>query len=339
MNIVKERIIEFATRLSKELDLRMSTFGEKRDKCCLTEWNDVYGYSTVDITIAPIDKESAEEMNMTPSGSFGDFEDCDEEAQVMVKEACENNLPLVWVGLAILDSRLEEDCGKYIIRPLSELSEAWVFDGIKKWLDEQRANRIDEKYPYLAETLNMINRIGYDSVNCGPNGDCIVVRINGKYGLISMHGEPLCELKYDMIYAATNGELMRVEINGKYGYINSKGKEIIPLVYDDAIEDISDGRAAVCLSGKWGFVTLDNKVVIPFEYDEVGEFGCGLANIKKGDKWGYINEQNDLIIACKYDCCETFRNSKATVWLDWECSTIDTEGNTVECDNEDGLPF
>ena len=65
----------------------------------------------------------------------------------------------------------------------------------------------------------------------------------------------------------------------------------------------------------------------------------GLANIKKGDKWGYINEQNELIIACKYDCCETFRNGKATVWLDFVYSTIDTEGNTVECDNEDGLPF
>ena len=64
-----------------------------------------------------------------------------------------------------------------------------------------------------------------------------------------------------------------------------------------------------------------------------------IENIKKGDKWGYINEQNDLIIAYKYDCCETFRNGKATVWLDWKCSTIDTEGNTLECDNEDGLPF
>ena len=93
------------------------------------------------------------------------------------------------------------------------------------------------------------------------------------------------------------------------------------------------------LNGKWGFIALDKKVVIPFEYDEVGKFGCGLANIKKGDKWGYINEQNELIIACKYDCCETFRNGKATVWLDWKFYTIDTEGNTVECDNEDGLPF
>ena len=131
----------------------------------------------------------------------------------------------------------------------------------------------------------------------------------------------MCELKYDSIAAVKKGELMSVKINGKYGYINSKGEEIIPFVYD-AVGRISDGRVAVCLNGKWGFVTLDNKVVIPFEYDEVGKFGCGLANIKKGDKWGYINEQNELIIACKYDCCETFRNGKATVWLDGECSTI-----------------
>ena len=30
---------------------------------------------------------------------------------------------------------------------------------------------------------------------------------------------------------------------------------------------------------------------------------------------------------------------KAIVWLDFVYSTIDTEGNTVECDDEDGLPF
>lgn len=341
MNIAKEKMREFATRLSKELNLKMGVFGKKQDRYCLTEWNDVYGFSWIDINIAPYDKEQ-ENINMSREvfggGDWHSLEDCDEETQAMVKDARENNLPLVWVELAIRDMRHKVHCCRYIIRPLSVLSEAWVFDGVKEWLDEQRADRFDKEYPYLAETVNMINRMGYDSVECDLDGDCIVVGIKGKYGLITLQGEPVCELKYDSIAAVKKGELMSVKINGKYGYINSKGEEIIPLEYDDVKSD-SDGRVAVCLNGKWGFVTLDNKVVIPFEYDEVGKFGCGLANIKKGDKWGYINEQNELIIACKYDCCETFRNGKATVWLDGECSTIGTEGNTVECDDEDGLPF
>ena len=264
---------EFATRVSKELNLKMGTFGEGQDRYCLTEWNDIDGFSWIDINIAPYDKEQ-ENINMSREvfggGDWHSLEDCDEETQAMVKDARENNLPLVWVGLAILDSRLEEDCGKYIIRPLSELSEAWVFDGIKKWLDEQRANRIDEKYPYLAETLNMINRIGYDSVNCGPNGDCIVVRINGKYGLISMHGEPLCELKYDMIYAATNGELMRVEINGKYGYINSKGEEIVSPKYDCAYS-FEEGLANVQIADKWGYINCRGEEIIPVKYDKISK--------------------------------------------------------------------
>ena len=450
MNIAKEKMREFATRVSEELNLKMGVFGKKHDRYCLTEWNDVYGFSWIDINIAPYDKEQ-EKINMSREVFGGDWhrlEDCDEETQAMVKDARKNNIPLVWVELAIRDMRHKVHCCRYIIRPLSVLSEAWVFDGVKEWLDEQRADRPEKE----AKTLNMINRMGYDSVDCDPDGDCIVVGIKGKYGLITMHGEPLCELKYDSISAVKKGELMSVKINGKYGYINSKGEEIvspkydcaycfeeglakvqiadkwgyincrgeeiipvkydkicmflngyapvcvngkwgvitidgkevispkyddmghlacnnviflnyyfeedcinvqiagkwglvnsngeeiIPLEYDD-VKSVSDGRVAVCLNGKWGFVTLDNKVVIPFEYDEVGKFGCGLANIKKGDKWGYINEQDELVIACKYDCCETFRNGKATVWLDGECSTIDTEGNTVECDEEDGLPF
>ena len=341
MNIAKEKMREFATRVSEELNLKMGVFGKKQDRYCLTEWNDVYGFSWIDINIAPYDKEQ-EKINMSREvfggGDWHSLEDCDEETQAIVKDARENNLPLVWVELAIRDMRHKVHCCRYMIRPLAVLSEAWMFDSVKEWLDEQRADRFDKEYPYLAETVNMINRMGYDSVDCDSDGDCIVVGIKGKYGLITMHGEPLCELKYDSIAAVKKGELMIVKINGKYGYVNSKGEEIIPFEYD-AVKSISDGCVAVCLNGKWGFVTLDNKVVIPFEYDEVGKFGCGLANIKKGDKWGYINEQNELIIACKYDCCETFRNGKATVWLDGECSTINTEGNTVECDDEDGLPF
>ena len=455
MNTTDKTMREFATRLSKELNLKMGTFGEGQDRYCLTEWNDIDGFSWIDINIAPYDKEQ-ENINMSREvfggGDWHSLEDCDEDTQAMVKDARKNNIPLVWVELAIRDMRHKVHCRRYIIRPLAELFEAWVFNKAKEWLDEQRANRIDEEMPYLAETLNIINRLGYDSVECDLDGDCIVVGIKGKYGLITLQGEPVCELKYDSIAAVKKGELMSVKINGKYGYINSKGEEIvspkydcaysfeeglakvqiadklgyinccgeeiipvkydkicmflngyapvcvngkwgvitidgkevispkyddmghlacnnviflnsyfeedcinvqiagkwglvnsngeeiIPLEYDD-VKSVSDGRVAVCLNGKWGFIALDNKVVITFEYDEAGKFGCGLANIKKGDKWGYINEQNELIIACKYDCCETFRNGKATVWLDGECSTIDTEGNTVECDNEDGLPF
>ena len=451
MNIAKGKMREFATRVSEELNLKMGVFGKKQDRYCLTEWNDIDGFSWIDINIAPYDKEQ-ENINMSREvfggGDWHSLEDCDEETQAMVKDARENNLPLVWVELAIRDMRHKVHCCRYIIRPLSVLSEAWVFDGVKEWLDEQRANRPEKE----AKTLNIINRMGYDSVECDLDGDCIVVGIKGKYGLITLQGEPVCELKYDSIAAVKKGELMSVKINGKYGYINSKGEEIvspkydcaysfeeglakvqiadklgyinccgeeiipvkydkicmflngyapvcvngkwgvitidgkevispkyddmghlacnnviflnsyfeedcinvqiagkwglvnsngeeiIPLEYDD-VKSVSDGRVAVYLNGKWGFIALDNKVVIPFEYDEVGKFGCGLANIKKGDKWGYINEQNELIIACKYDCCETFRNGEARVLLNDEYSTIDTEGNTVESDNEDGLPF
>ena len=408
---------EFATRLSKELNLKMGTFGEGQDRYCLTEWNDIDGFSWIDINIAPYDKEQ-EKINMSREvfggGDWHSLEDCDEETQAMVKDARENNLPLVWVELAIRDMRHKVHCCRYIIRPLSVLSEAWVFDGVKEWLDEQRADRPEKE----AKTLNIINRMGYDSVECDLDGDCIVVGIKGKYGLITLQGEPVCELKYDSIAAVKKGELMSVKINGKYGYINSKGEEIVSPKYDcaycfeeglakvqiadkwgyinccgeeiipvkyDKICMFLNGYAPVCVNGKWGVITIDGKEVIspkyddmghlacnnviflnsyfeedcinvqiagkwglvnsngeeiiPLEYDEVGKFCCGLANIRKGDKWGYVNEQNELVIECKYDCCETFRNGKATVWLDGECSTIDIEGNTVECDDEDGLPF
>ena len=274
MNIAKEKMREFATRLSKELNLKMGTFGEGQDRYCLTEWNDVYGFSWIDINIAPYDKEQ-EKINMSREvfggGDWHSLEDCDEETQAMVKDARENNLPLVWVELAIRDMRHKVHCCRYMIRPLAVLSEAWVFDSVKEWLDEQRADRFDKEYPYLAETVNMINRMGYDSVECDLDGDCIVVGIKDKYGLITMHGEPLCELKYDSIAAVKKGELMSVKINDKYGYINSKGEEIVYPKYDCAY-CFKEGLAKVQIADKWGYINCRGEEIIPVKYDKICMF-------------------------------------------------------------------
>ena len=137
-NIAKEKMREFATRVSEELNLKMGVFGKKQDRYCLTEWNDIDGFSWVDINIAPYDKEQ-EKNNMSREvfggGDWHSLEDCDEETQAMVKDARENNLPLVWVELAIRDMRHKVHCRRYIIRPLAELFEAWVFDKAKEWLE------------------------------------------------------------------------------------------------------------------------------------------------------------------------------------------------------------
>ena len=125
---------EFATRVSEKLNLKMGVFGKKQDRYCLTEWNDVYGFSWIDINIAPYDKEQ-EKINMSREvfggGDWHRLEDCDEETQAIVKDARKNNIPLVWVELAIRDMRHKVHCHRYIIRPLAELSEAWVFDSVK----------------------------------------------------------------------------------------------------------------------------------------------------------------------------------------------------------------
>ena len=324
---------EFATRVSEELNLKMGVFGKKHDRYCLTEWNDVYGFSWIDINIAPYDKEQ-EKNNMSREvfggGDWHSLEDCDEETQAMVKDARENNLPLVWVELAIRDMRHKVHCCRYIIRPLSVLSEAWVFDGVKEWLDEQRANRPEKE----AKTINMINRMGYDSVECDLDGDCIVVGIKGKYGLITMHGEPLCELKYDSIAAVKKGELMSVKIDGKYGYINLKGEEIVypkydcaycfkeglakvqiadkwgyincrgeeivSVIYDEVSEFIND-CAPVCLNGKWGVITIDGKEIIPFMYDKIMEFVNGYAPVCLNGKWGFVTLDEKVVIPFEYD--------------------------------------
>jgi hypothetical protein len=299
MNTPKGKMREFATRVSKELNLKMGTFGEEQDRYCLTEWNDIDGFSWIDINIAPYDKEQ-ENINMSREvfggGDWHSLEDCDEETLAMVKDARENNLPLVWVELAIRDMRHKVHCCRYIIRPLSVLSEAWVFDGVREWLDEQRANRPEKE----AKTINMINRMGYDSVECDPDGDCIVVGIKGKYGLITLQGEPVCELKYDSIAAVKKGELMSVKIDGKYGYINSKGEEIVSPKYDCAYS-FEEGLAEVQIADKWGYINCRGEEIIPVKYDKICMFLNGYAPVCVNGKWGVITIDGKEVISPKYD--------------------------------------
>ena len=299
MNTTDKTMREFATRVSEELNLKMGVFGKKQDRYCLTEWNDIDGFSWIDINIAPYDKEQ-ENINMSREvfggGDWHSLEDCDEETQAMVKDARENNLPLVWVELAIRDMRHKVHCCRYIIRPLSVLSEAWVFDGVKEWLDEQRADRPEKE----AKTLNIINRMGYDSVECDLDGDCIVVGIKGKYGLITLQGEPVCELKYDSIAAVKKGELMSVKINGKYGYINSKGEEIVSPKYDCAY-CFEEGLAKIQIADKWGYINCRGEEIIPVKYDKICMFLNGYAPVCVNGKWGVITIDGKEVISPKYD--------------------------------------
>ena len=299
MNTAKGKMREFATRVSEELNLKMGTFGEGQDRYCLTEWNDIDGFSWIDINIAPYDKEQ-EKINMSREvfggGDWHRLEDCDEETQAIVKDARKNNIPLVWVELAIRDMRHKVHCCRYMIRPLAVLSEAWVFDGVKEWLDEQRADRPEKE----AKTLNIINRMGYDSVECDLDGDCIVVGIKGKYGLITLQGEPVCELKYDSIAAVKKGELMSVKINGKYGYINSKGEEIVSPKYDCAY-CFEEGLAKIQIADKWGYINCRGEEIIPVKYDKICMFLNGYAPVCVNGKWGVITIDGKEVISPKYD--------------------------------------
>ena len=67
----------------------------------------------------------------------------------------------------------------------------------------------------------------------------------------------------------------------------------------------SEGYIPARKDGKWGFITLEDKIAIPFEYDHANEF----------------------------------KDGKARVWLGDECFYIDKDGNRLECEEDDDLPF
>ncbi len=353
MNYTYKAMRDFANRLSRELDLKLRVYqsgSKKSRRYYLSEWNDIYGYGWIDINIGIYDKEQ-EDINMSREilggGDWHRLSDCDEETQARVKSARRRGYPLVWIEMAIRTQRHKCHNQQYGIVPHYILSKPSIFNGVKEWLDEQRSKRVYEDKPHLAETLKLLNRMRCDYIDYDEAyGEIMKIERGGKYGLITLHGEPICDVKYDCLWIESL-DYIQVEINDKYGYINSQGAEVIPIKFDNIHRFDDNGFAEVKYAGKWGIidksgnfvveptyeyinsinyaqnieestmiakcgkwglVNFRGDVIIPFEYDYLGGFHNGIAFIEVGNKCGAINDKNEVVIPAKYDSLNCYDN-------------------------------
>lgn len=60
----------------------------------------------------------------------------------------------------------------------------------------------------------------------------IIVRSNGKYGLVNGMGVQLVPFEYDRMYIKTNDSVISVELNGKCGLINAENEVLLPCIFD-----------------------------------------------------------------------------------------------------------
>jgi hypothetical protein len=130
-------------------------------------------------------------------------------------------------------------------------------------------------------------------------------------------------------------DLYSTTINDKWGFLYtttgefSKGSIAVPFVYENAGE-FGEGLAPVKKNGKCGFINKFNKFIIPSEYEWAFTFKEGLACVEKNGKWGFINKSNQAIIPFEYVTFSEFTEGLAKVKKNGKTFYINKQNQCVK---------
>ena len=159
------------------------------------------------------------------------------------------------------------------------------------------------------------------------NSDYVVIRKNGKYGVIGNNNKCVIECKYDSVRPFKEGRAA-VLIGFDWSFINEYG-ETIANGFEE-VEDFSEGFAAVKKNGKWGYINTYGKTIIPYRFAKADSFSDGLAAVAFKTKYGYIDKHNKTIIPFKYEKAFSFEEGVAEVRSQDGSGTISKDGIIID---------
>ena len=180
----------------------------------------------------------------------------------------------------------------------------------------------------------------YDKMSI-ENVGLIVVKKEGRKGVLNDKGEIIIPVKYeDIIMKGANG-LIKVEApnqNGggvKYGVFNNKGEVVVPVgKYESVI--IKDSYIVVKKNGKEGILNSKGIEIVPIGmYEECNVRECHDRNqfyvvIKSNRKEGAVNDNGKVFIPIgKYEEFRVLNNNLALVKLNGKSGITDKNGTML----------
>lgn len=219
--------------------------------------------------------------------------------------------------------------------------------GIRNGVDEE--GEPTYLYGYLNVKGEEIVPCEYENIGILSESGMIVVRKDGKEGLLDENGEEIIKCKYEYIWhEIAEGKLIIVSQNDKYGCIDEKGNEIVPCIYgdiwevetemdnDEVLIGVKEGDSIASEDGKYGLINERGEVVVSPQGSYFGGFlKNNLIRIEKEEKYGFVDISGKTVIPVEYDMAGEFgKNGLAVVRQAEESFIIDTSGEKVaECQN------
>ncbi|MBS1652889.1 MAG: WG repeat-containing protein [Bacteroidetes bacterium] len=200
----------------------------------------------------------------------------------------------------------------------------FIYDKIGEFKNDFSYYIKDNKYGIVGKNTGLIDA-KYDWVSDVSANEFFIAKLNGKFGLVSLHFGIICPIIFDAVLRAEN-DIYIVVNNGNYGFFDAKfkcfvseivytyekekptnyytdgklfklvnettltlmnenGKELSELKHFADINFPSNGLMRVKKKNKFGYIDLKHNTVIPFKYIEAGDFNDSLAIVKS--KTGY----------------------------------------------------
>ncbi len=202
-----------------------------------------------------------------------------------------------------------------------------VYDEVRDLGTWQYAEK-DGKTILITKDGEIINDMVFDSVGHLSYFNLLEVKVNGKTGLLDLGTyKYLVEPIYDEIYAIKDGYMV-VKQNGKEGVLDRRGRVVLEPVYDyiyrnyytsqiriknpDGSYSYQDDKSKppvvkVKKDGKEYFLNndftpmTDSKGNAIGDYDTIGSFERGMARVTKDGKIGYVREDMTYIVEPVWD--------------------------------------
>jgi len=133
-------------------------------------------------------------------------------------------------------------------------------------------------YPFKANDKWGYKNYNTDSIVIEPVYDLVKrfdrnigrAKLNGKWQLINIKGQPLTSLKYDNIEPFRYDSIAIAYIGNKKGMLNRNGIEIVPVIYDELGNLYQSSIARSRLGDKYGYISSSG-VLYPPVFDKASD--------------------------------------------------------------------
>lgn len=182
---------------------------------------------------------------------------------------------------------------------------------------------LDDTSYYLEEFM--------DEIVVSPvRDDQLIVKKDGKFGLVFMDGGQVLPCEYDAVTLDETTRLFQAKAGDKTTYISDQGVIFAEVKGEFVSKTWIIEDYVFTYNGLYGLVGSEGKLLLPAEYEALGEdtYGSGTIPARRDGRWGVLNKlTGQWIVAPVYDAATSFNSyGFAAVKLDGKWGSIDGEG-------------